>query len=562
MDIDPAYSYLRFSSPEQAKGDSQRRQNALRDAWLARRPEVRLDTSITLEDKGISGFTGDHRSNPDRHALAAFLYAVERKRVPRGAYLIVESLDRLSREDILPALTLVLNLIGAGIRIVQLLPVEMVYDERANPMHLMMMIMELSRGHSESAMKSERVGGAWKEKKRLAAADRVPLTKRVPAWLRLVDGGWEIVAEAADAVRRIYRWAIEGYGLGAITKKLNAARVPPIGTAEYWARSYVAKILSNPAVIGQYQPHRGRGKKRQPDGDPVPRYYPAVVSEKEWYAARAAVASRRGRAGRPMKDRVNVFAGLLFDARGGGAMQQANKGKKGGGRVLVSYRAVQGVAGSRYTSFPFDAFERAVLSCLREVDPGEILDSAQGSHAARSLALAGRLAQVEGEAEKVKARLRAKFSDAVADVLEQHEEERRSLIEQLADAQREASAPLSEAWGEARTLLDALDGAPDLEDARVRLRSVLRRIVERVWCLFVPKGRDRLAAVQVVFRDSDRRRSYLIRCRPGAGGSVPAREASWRVWSLADAVALGPLDLTRPAHAEALAAELLEAKLP
>jgi hypothetical protein len=31
-----AYSYIRFSSPEQAKGDSVRRQAELRDAWLER----------------------------------------------------------------------------------------------------------------------------------------------------------------------------------------------------------------------------------------------------------------------------------------------------------------------------------------------------------------------------------------------------------------------------------------------------------------------------------------------------------------------------------------------
>src|SRR5262249_24430211 len=172
------------------------------------------------------------------------------------------------------ALTLLLNLIQAGIRVVQLLPVEMIYDQHANPMQLMMAIMELSRGHSESVMKSERVGGAWQEKKRLAAADRVPLTARVPRWLRLVGGNWQVVQSAADTVRRIYRWAIDGHGIGVITKQLNAEKVPPIGRARYWARSYVAKILSNPAVFGQYQPHKGRASRRKPDGDPIPGYYP------------------------------------------------------------------------------------------------------------------------------------------------------------------------------------------------------------------------------------------------------------------------------------------------
>src|SRR5262249_16687212 len=112
----PCYSYLRFSHPDQSKGDSFRRQIEKRDTWL-KKNSLALDTSLTLEDKGVSGFTGDHRTNPDRHALAAFLELVKQGRIPKGSYLIVESLDRLSREHIRPALTLLLNLIDAGIRV-------------------------------------------------------------------------------------------------------------------------------------------------------------------------------------------------------------------------------------------------------------------------------------------------------------------------------------------------------------------------------------------------------------------------------------------------------------
>src|SRR5688572_23142520 len=107
-----AYSYVRFSLPQQAKGDSLRRQEKLRDTWLAKSGAV-LDTSVTLLDDGVSAFTGSHRDNPDRNALAAFLDLARRGRIARGSYLVVESLDRLSREDILPALTLLLNLIEA-----------------------------------------------------------------------------------------------------------------------------------------------------------------------------------------------------------------------------------------------------------------------------------------------------------------------------------------------------------------------------------------------------------------------------------------------------------------
>src|SRR5204863_9577369 len=123
--------------------------------------------------------------NPHRNALAAFLELVKAGKVARGSYLIVEHLDRLTREDIRPALTLLLNLIDSGIRVVQLLPVEQVFDEKVEPMTLMMAIMELSRGHSESKMKSERVGRAWGGLKRQAAVDLKPITRTTPAWLRV-----------------------------------------------------------------------------------------------------------------------------------------------------------------------------------------------------------------------------------------------------------------------------------------------------------------------------------------------------------------------------------------
>src|SRR5437016_5118365 len=144
-----AYSYVRFSSPAQAEGDSLRRQTEAARVWCERN-SVRLDESTTLHDLGRSAYTGKHRENPDRHALAAFLKLVEQGRVPRGSYLIIENLDRLSREHIQPALLLALNLLQAGIRLVQLKPTEMVFDDQSDTMPVMMMMMELSRGHGES----------------------------------------------------------------------------------------------------------------------------------------------------------------------------------------------------------------------------------------------------------------------------------------------------------------------------------------------------------------------------------------------------------------------------
>lgn len=109
-----AYSYIRFSSPEQAKGDSLRRQIE-RSAEYARAHGLELDHS--LRDLGVSGFKG---ANRHFGALARFLTLVEAAKIERGSYLLVESLDRLSREEVLKALQLFLAIIHGGITVVTL----------------------------------------------------------------------------------------------------------------------------------------------------------------------------------------------------------------------------------------------------------------------------------------------------------------------------------------------------------------------------------------------------------------------------------------------------------
>lgn len=515
---DIAYSYLRFSSPEQAKGDSVRRQTELRDQWLIRNNIV-LDNSLKLRDEGISGYSGKHRENPDRHALATFLELVRSNRIARGSYLIVESLDRLTREHIRPALTLLLNLIDHGIRIVQLLPVETVYDEDVEPMSLMMAIMELSRGHSESRMKSERVGRAWSNKRERAKQEGKVLTKRIPAWLRVVDGVFTVHEPAAATVRRIYALAIEGYGIGQIVKRLNKEGVPSIGRAAYWAKSFVTKILSTRAVLGEFQPHSiANGQKRHPTGDILPHYYPSILSEDEWYAARASMHKRRGKRGRQPKEGVNLFTGLLRDARDGGTIFQMDKGKKANGKILASYRAYQGIAGAKMVSFPAGSFERALLSQLREIDVTSLLPRTS-RHDDAVLTLTGRLAAIEGQLAKISAALLDNGEVGIlATAAKKLEEEQAAVHMDLEKARQEAATPLEPAWATCQSLIDVLDAAPEQEEVRIRLRAAIRRVVSDMWCLFVAKGSKRLAFVQVWFDGQPTHRDYVIVHHPAHFG--------------------------------------------
>src|SRR5262249_19648513 len=126
-----AYSYVRFSHPDQARGDSLRRQIEAAEGWCLRNGAT-LDTSTTLHDLGVgafakgkqpeaddgmAGFIGpEDLVNPDRQALAGFLALIKRRKVPRGAYLIIENLDRLSRDDVVPTTHLLTGILLAGVR--------------------------------------------------------------------------------------------------------------------------------------------------------------------------------------------------------------------------------------------------------------------------------------------------------------------------------------------------------------------------------------------------------------------------------------------------------------
>jgi DNA invertase Pin-like site-specific DNA recombinase len=75
-----AYSYKRFSTPEQSKGDSLRRQTEKAAAWAVANG-YELDRELTPEDRGVSAY---HGRNAAEGALAAFLRAVEEERMPRA----------------------------------------------------------------------------------------------------------------------------------------------------------------------------------------------------------------------------------------------------------------------------------------------------------------------------------------------------------------------------------------------------------------------------------------------------------------------------------------------
>jgi DNA invertase Pin-like site-specific DNA recombinase len=563
-----AFSYVRFSTREQRKGDSLRRQAAATLAWC-KRNGARLDTSHTFHDLGKSAFLGEHRKNPDRHALAAFLKMVEEGRIPRGSYLVIESLDRLTREHVRAALMLCLGLIEAGVRIVQLSPTELVYDEKSDEMSLMLMIVELSRGHRESKRKSDLIGPAWAEKKEAArngqpqpggrgrrVAGMRLLTHMLPFWVEEKGGKPVLIPERAAAVRRVFELYAAGYGLTLLCRRLREEGVPAFGPGG-WKRAYVGAILRDRRALGEHQPRHRDGS---PDGDPIPGYYPQVITQLEWDSCRGLAVRRRKKSGR-VGEHINLFQGLLKDARSGAAYfstARLNGARTAAHRVLINNDGHDGTR-ARVT-FPEATFEAAVLELLREVDPAAVTGRERGAD--EVLTLSAELARLDsaidllnadmdehGESPNLFKRLRAR------------EAEKRAVAAKLAEARQKAAHPRSESWGAAQTLIDALAAAPDPRDARLRLRSALRQIIDRVFLLVVPRGaRDRFCAVQIFFAD-DGVRNYLIFHRAARGNARRRHESRWWARSFKAAGLAEGIDLRRAEDVQLLESALAEADL-
>jgi len=366
LDRPKAYSYVRFSTPEQERGDSFRRQTALATEWAAKN-DVDLDDS-SYQDLGVSAYSGD---NAETGMLGEFREAVRIGAVAQGSYLLIEGLDRLSRDKPRKAVRLLEDICESGIHVVTLADGK-VYSTDAldnEPMAFMWAFMVAIRANEESATKSRRVREAWGRKKEAAAADKKPMTKRLPAWLALSDDRTTIVPipEKVEVIRRIFREALKGAGQHRIAHMLNREGVPPFGDgerrAELWHRSYVKKVLENPAVVGTFTPHSTRrvgGKKVKDALAPIPGYFPAIISPSDFKRvneARSDSPAPRMRADRG--EVSNVLAGLAKCPVCASTMTRVNKGRTGGTPYLVCTKAKSG-AGCEYKQVKLDLVENAI----------------------------------------------------------------------------------------------------------------------------------------------------------------------------------------------------------
>jgi DNA invertase Pin-like site-specific DNA recombinase len=388
-----------MSTDLQLKGDSRRRQLEESQKY-ADDFDLDLASGAQLEDIGISAYKG---ANAREGALGQFLSAVKAGSIARGSYLIVESLDRLSREEILPAHTLFLGIVQSGINLVTLTDRRVYSGKTTNLVDMITSLVIMERAHEESKTKGLRVGAAWKQK-RARAAQGQPMTARCPAWLRLTTDRrtYELILDRAELVRQIFADSATGLGMYSIATRLNKAGVPAFVGKNGWHRSYIAKTLANRAVLGEFQPHVKIDGDRVPEGEPIAEYFPAIVSEELFFQAQHGRSQRKAGgagSGRKGPGYTNLFTGLARCAYCNSTIAFENKGAGSrGGSYLVCGDAQRG-RGCEATRWRYQDFETSFLAFVEELDLESIINS--NEDAEKRKRLESELASISGELSSV-----------------------------------------------------------------------------------------------------------------------------------------------------------------
>jgi DNA invertase Pin-like site-specific DNA recombinase len=363
-----AYSYVRFSTPEQMRGDSFRRQSEMSERY-AREHGLQLD-DLNFQDLGKSAYRGGNK----KAGLGELLEAVKVGAIEQNSVVLIENLDRLSRETARKALRTLESIVDEGVSVVTLSDgreyTKQNLDE--DPTSLLLSILVFMRANDESKIKSQRVRAAWGNK-RAGAATKV-LTKAGPAWLKLVDGKWQLLPDRVKIVREIFQRVAEGEGVESVAASLND-RDEPTWKGERWHRSYLWKTIVSKAPLGIFQPHtfieRDGKRVREPIGEAIDGYFPSIVSEELWLAANAGRAEPQPHSGKVR----NILSGLgRCPLCGATATRKDKSGPKdrAAGRelaYLVCAAAASKAGCRRYLQARADHVEEAIRTQLgKELD--------------------------------------------------------------------------------------------------------------------------------------------------------------------------------------------------
>lgn len=334
----PAYIYARYSSAEQSKGHSLKRQLERGKSFIEKKGWL-YSKDREIVDEGRSAYHGANRA--EGSALHDFEQKARAGHFTNGAVLVVENIDRLSRQGYEEIFGLVQLFTNNGVTLALTQGENGRIFEAGKRLELgqvITVVVEAELSREESEKKSKRIAAAWQEKiDKAIAGDRTAMTKILPAWLER-DPETKMmkpIPHRVAVLNEIYDWYIDGRGLPYMVQQLNGRNEPTWGYGKKkdsagWNTAYLHKLLIYRAVLGDFCPMaRPRSSNVETSkGIVIPNYYPQVITAEKFNRVQALRAQRQKWGGPATKQMKNLFSGIARCASCGGMMYFEHQHRK------------------------------------------------------------------------------------------------------------------------------------------------------------------------------------------------------------------------------------------
>ncbi len=288
-------AYLRFSSLQmQGKGSSIARQRDLVDRWVDEYQKLTgKPCSVSYYiDRGKSAFDG---TNITEGNLGRLLEEVKSGMHPQGSHIVVESLDRLTRQGIQHVQHILDGLTKTGCIVHTIADRQDINNKTLNTLGGIVTICAIAdRAREESETKSRRVSDSKARNHKLALEGKKLVTSHLPGWItKNSKGELSIITSKQKTIESIFKIRLEGYSFQAIANSLNDSQTPVLNEkrgAKHWLANSVRQLLRNRALIG-YLP----ASRVNESLDEIPNYFPVCISEQLFLDVQATnVPSQKG----------------------------------------------------------------------------------------------------------------------------------------------------------------------------------------------------------------------------------------------------------------------------
>ncbi|WP_429071212.1 recombinase family protein [Aeromonas veronii] len=437
-----AYSYIRFSTAAQQEGDSVNRQIAASRDWCKQRGIELSDK--TYEDLGVSAYRDKKRID-----LTEMLEAVELGTIKAGDYIILENLDRLSRQGIDKTQEIIKSILKREVKIVALQDgLELDGSSVNDLVSVIRIALSADLAHKESLKKSERVSAA-KRAQREQAKEGKAINKRLPYWLERDGDGYQF-NDGVEAVKLMIRLRTDGLGFHKIAMALNASEHKP-RWADHWSDTTIRNLLSSPALYGRYQFR---------DGDGVDDYYPPLVSYAEFKAFQSTFTASAGG-----QEHHNHLFGLVRCGACGAAMSKKVSKRKVAGELkhYKGWICTKTLSGACAQKTPMMDLDELVIKAVQRL---KVSDSKKVSREAN---------QLDREIDSKKARL-----DEITQALVSGSGSVSTLSAAASTIEKELKGLIAQRKESVSTSKNEIQTLYGLRDDSARFNIALRRVVDRI----------------------------------------------------------------------------------